>query len=43
MIGTNFYDFKVQGLDGSPDILGSLRGKVKPTDPTFLQDLSEVL
>jgi glutathione peroxidase len=24
----NFYDFKVQGLDGSPDILGPLRGKV---------------
>jgi glutathione peroxidase len=23
-----FYDFKVAGLDGSPDILGSLRGKV---------------
>ncbi len=25
---TNFYDFTVQGLDGSPDILGLLRGKV---------------
>jgi len=23
-----FYDFKVQGLDGSPDILAALRGKV---------------
>jgi glutathione peroxidase len=25
---TNFFDFKVQGLDGSPDILAALRGKV---------------
>jgi glutathione peroxidase len=25
---TSFYDFKVQGLDGSADILASLRGKV---------------
>ncbi len=25
---TNFYDFSVQGLDGSPNILAPLRGKV---------------
>lgn len=25
---TNFFDFKVAGLDGRPDILGALRGKV---------------
>src|SRR3984893_7441140 len=25
---TDFYDFQVQGLDGSPDILAPLRGKV---------------
>ena len=24
----NFFDFKVPGLDGSPDLLGALRGKV---------------
>ena len=24
----NFFDFKVQGLDGTADILGGLRGKV---------------
>ena len=25
---TNFYDFKVAALDGSPDVLGPLKGKV---------------
>jgi glutathione peroxidase len=25
---TDFYGFKVQGLDGAPDLLGGLRGKV---------------
>jgi glutathione peroxidase len=25
---SNFYDFKVQGLDGSPDVIAPLRGKV---------------
>ena len=24
----SFYDIKVQGLDGTPDLLGALRGKV---------------
>ena len=24
----NFYDFKVDGIEGKPDLLGSLKGKV---------------
>ena len=31
----DFYDFKVQGLDGSTDILAPLRGKVKSKSKIF--------
>ncbi|HEY4969546.1 MAG TPA: hypothetical protein VII35_06545 [Steroidobacteraceae bacterium] len=39
---TSFYDFSVQALDGSR-LVNRCPSATKPTDPTFLQDLADVL